>query len=75
MTITDWILLLTLVVSTGIFGLVGRILFAIGALSKWQQTIDKEVTSHGSMLQQLTSSVARILGRLEDGRDNTKDGE
>jgi len=57
--------LLTSLMSIGGLVLMVKIFVQIGEWRQWVKTIDKEVSSHGTMLQQLTSTVNRILGRNE----------
>lgn len=54
------------VVSLGSLTVLVKIFVRIGAAEQWIKTTDKEVASHGSMLQQLTKSVSRIEGRMEN---------
>jgi hypothetical protein len=65
MTWEDAYKVASLVIGSGLLGLVGRILIVIGRWQQWGVTIDKEVTSHGRMLQQQQGILGRILGRLE----------
>lgn len=65
--------LVTAGATVGIFGISARILMRIGALDQWMRTTDKEVSSHGTLLQQLTATVNRLLGRAE-AKNNLKPG-
>jgi hypothetical protein len=58
---------INIILSSGLLAFTARIFIRIGELKQWQATIDKEVASHGAMLQQLTMGQARMEGRLEDG--------
>jgi hypothetical protein len=51
--------------TVGVVVLLAKIMIQIGSWKEWVKSTDKEMTSHGSMLQQLTAAVNRILGRLE----------
>lgn len=63
----------SLVLATGILGAIGLLLrkvieisISVGQHKEKMITIDKELASHGSMLQQLTGLVNRLLGRNEE---------
>lgn len=57
--------ILSLVITSGLLGLVAKILVRIGSWQQWGATIDKEVSSHGKMLADQGGLLQRILGRLE----------
>lgn len=59
--------LISVLFSLGIFGIMVKVSIQIGNWQQWVKTIDKEVASHGTMLQQVTVAVSRIEGRMEEG--------
>jgi len=75
----DWSKILTTVyqvvsalLTCGILAVLWRIGVQLGIWKEWVRTTDKELSSQGTMVQQLTHDMAKLLGR-EEGRKERKD--
>jgi len=55
-----------------LIALVWKIGSRVGGIEQWIKTTDKEVSSHGSMLQQLTAKVSEIFGWIRGKSDDSK---
>lgn len=65
-------LLYKIVTSLGTLGILGgvwRIATRVGAVEQWIKTTDKEVSSQGGMIQQLTAKVSEIAGWMRGKSD------
>jgi hypothetical protein len=69
----------SIILGSGLLIIAGKILMEVGAWREWVKnidrkitTIDKEVASHGALLQQYHGTIQRILGWLE-GKKNNED--
>lgn len=56
---------LTFLLGGGILATVVGIFVRIGEVRQWMRTTDKEVASHGSLLQQLESRLSNLAGQIK----------
>lgn len=53
----------------GILAAVWKIASRVGGIEQWIKTTDKEVSSHGSLLQQLVKQLAEFSGWMKGRKE------